>query len=228
MSFSIYKRTKNYGRVDSLNQVNPNNETIYSLPIYMKSEERWICHIIYPSYFSIYQLGDFGCYITLVDNFGEIYYWTGGRQYSNITVCPAADKEADIYKREDMDKFIIQPKEERLFAFTDNFIDILKSSYIPYDSRRYEANRSNKPSIGIQEYINTLLKTNKNIVDEFEGLEKKLKEYTEDMEEQIDYKPLESSSTREVLLLASEKRIEKEKMRGILNTQRFNVKLNSY
>lgn len=227
MPSTLFNRTKNYGRVNSLDEKR-DNDTICSVPIHMKSEERWICHLIYPSYHGILRKGDQGAYIVLVDNFGELYYWRGGRQYSDILVYPANDKEADNYRREDMNKFIIQPKEDKSFAFTDDFIDILKSSYSPQDTILFEANRSHKPTIGIENYVNTLLEKNKDIVNKIENL---LKEHNEYVEEYMDYKPLHASTyTRENILSAAEKRVEQEKMRGFLDiasSKRYHIKINS-
>jgi hypothetical protein len=226
---SVSTRTPNYGRVNSLDEQRQDG-SICSVPIHFDTNERWICHIIYPSFHSIFAKGDFGTYIVLVDNFGELYYWSGNRCYSEILVYPANDKDADIYKKEDMNKFIIKAKENRSFAFTDDFIDILKSSYIPFDSHRIECNRVDKPSIGIDKYVETLLQKNRKILEEVENLESL---YNSALEEQYDYKPIslaEPVTNREKILSAVDNRLSKERMRGFItkeSSDRFHIKLNT-
>jgi hypothetical protein len=204
--------SQDYGKLHSLDIPNPSNETICKIPIIMSSSERWICHAIYPSFFSIFLLGDFGCYLVLVDNYGELYYFRAERHYSEIWV---VDTIKDKLLKQ---QFICTPQEEKPFAFTNNFIDILKSSYIPFDSARYKINRSDKPTIGIEKYIETLLGKNKDLITEYNAMLsyeppetpfKSPKDYYEGLLDQtnailvIKYQPEESFKNTELKIYCS-------------------------
>ena len=211
-NFSIRMRTQDYGKLHSLDIPNPNTETVCKIPIIMNSCERWICHAIYPSFFSIFQLGDFGCYLVLVDNYGELYYFRGERNYSEIWVIDTIKDK--LLKQQ----FTCSPQEIRTFAFSNNFIDILKSSYIPFDSIRYEANRSERPTIGIEKYVETLVQKNKDLIREYNAILsyeppetpfKSLKDYYEGLLDQtnsilvIKYQPEESFKNSDLKIYCS-------------------------
>lgn len=138
-------RTDRYGEIKEIKSFCPSlshslNDGFIRIPIKIANKDRWICHVVECKKTDYIDSAQFpkGCPIlSLVDNYGEIYFLIGSLVHGTVAhdtfIRWIIDGEAhggkymyDIIK----DGLICESKEQLDFPLTDDFIHILKCSLI--------------------------------------------------------------------------------------------------